>query len=802
MWRNYLLIAWRNLQRQKLYSFLNTLGLSLALTSFIGIFLFVLDELSYDKYHSKYQRIYRIWEVIELEGQGEHSSSLQFPVGPTLKHEYPHLIEQQVRFYNGQQPYHTLQHQNDIYNEPGLFFVDTNVFEVFDYHFIKGNAENALANPNSIVLSKPLAQKFFQNQNPIGKELILEGGIKLNVTGVFQPLPKQTHMPVNALVSFTTLRQFMGNPVQGNNWVWNPCWTYLLLHPQVSPEAIESESKKFAQKYFPEFMAKQISFYLMPLSKIHLNSHLEYEIQPNGSKSTLVILSVIGVFILLIGCINFINLSIAQAQKRTKEIGVRKTMGGLQSQLMKQFLVESFLYSCFAAVISLAAIEALLPFFNQLTGKQFQYDFIYQPVTIGLVFTALLFTSFLSGFYPALYLSKLSPVKIFSQTHAAQGTAQWMKKALLMVQFSLSVGLIIATLVVQSQVEFMQNSHPGFNKQNILVIGNKPQVAQKFDAFRTELLQHESVVEVTRMNDVFGVGHNVHEYNYQGMPKGEWKYFPSLIVDENFLSCFELKLIAGRNFNEAIKTDDSLGVIINHAMAQQLGWSPHQAIGQQMYTPHGNERVIGVVKDFNYVSFAKPIQPFVLDMQKHGKFGTFFNKFTAVKFNQNQAHETINHIHETWKKFAPQFPLEYFMLSDKMANQYQAQNTLNKIIKIFTMLTIIITCIGLFALISFNLQQKRKALSLRKILGASSLQLWWILLKDWVMVLLPSLIISLPLTYYFLSVWLNGFAYRTSISGTTMLLGVLLIIVLSVITIGYHLLQLLKINIAQVLKYE
>lgn len=802
MWRNYLLIAWRNLQRQKLYSFLNTLGLSLALTSFIGIFLFVLDELSYDKYHSKYQRIYRIWEVIELEGQGEHSSSLQFPVGPTLKHEYPHLIEQQVRFYNGQQPYHTLQHQNDIYNEPGLFFVDTNVFEVFDYHFIKGNAENALANPNSIVLSKPLAQKFFQNQNPIGKELILEGGIKLNVTGVFQPLPKQTHMPVNALVSFSTLRQFMGNPVQGNNWVWNPCWTYLLLHPQVSPEAIESESKKFAQKYFPEFMAKQISFYLMPLSKIHLNSHLEYEIQPNGSKSTLVILSVIGVFILLIGCINFINLSIAQAQKRTKEIGVRKTMGGLQSQLMKQFLVESFLYSCFAAVISLAAIEALLPFFNQLTGKQFQYDFIYQPVTIGLVFTALLFTSFLSGFYPALYLSKLSPVKIFSQTHAAQGTAQWMKKALLMVQFSLSVGLIIATLVVQSQVEFMQNSHPGFNKQNILVIGNKPQVAQKFDAFRTELLQHESVVEVTRMNDVFGVGHNVHEYNYQGMPKGEWKYFPSLIVDENFLDCFELKLIAGRNFNEAIKTDDSLGVIINHAMAQQLGWSPQQAIGQQMYTPHGNERVIGVVKDFNYVSFAKPIQPFVLDMQKHGKFGTFFNKFTAVKFNQNQAHETINHIHETWKKFAPQFPLEYFMLSDKMANQYQAQNTLNKIIKIFTMLTIIITCIGLFALISFNLQQKRKALSLRKILGASSLQLWWILLKDWVMVLLPSLIISLPLTYYFLSVWLNGFAYRTSISGTTMLLGVLLIIVLSVITIGYHLLQLLKINIAQVLKYE
>jgi putative ABC transport system permease protein len=802
MWKNHLTVAWRNLTRDKLYSFINILGLALAITSFLGIYLFVIDEYSYDMHHQKADRIYRMWEIIDLEGQGEHSSSLQFPVGPTMVHEYPDIFDQMVRFYNGQQPFHTLQFEENIFNEKGVFFVDTNVFEVFDFRLIKGDPSTVMAKPNSIVLSKKLEQKLFPNGNSIGQEIKFEGGMRLNVTGVLDELPEQTHLDINGMVSFTTLRQFMGNPVQAKNWVWNPCWTYFLLKENASPKVIEAQSASFAEKYFPDFMAKQLSFYLMPLKDIHLTSHLDYEIKPNGNQTTVYILALIGIFILFIGCINFINLSTARSQRRAKEIAVRKTVGGVRAQLIKQFLAESFLHTCIAVAISLSFLEIFLPYFNQLTDKAFPFSFIFQVETIVLILTTIILTTLLSGFYPALFLSRLSPLHIFRNNAAGGKSSIILRKSLVVLQFTISFGLIIATFVVNEQLEYLQNNDPGFSKENILVLNNKPGIIHKYEAFRNELVKHESIIQATRMNDVFGIDHNVHEYNYQGMNPQEWKYFPSLIVDEYFVECFDLKVIAGRNFNDQIRSDDTMSVLINQTMANNLGWTIEEAVGQKMFTPHGKEKVIGVVKDFNYVSFADPIQPFVLDMQKDGRFGGFFNKFTAIKFKDGQSGEVIKHLENIWSDFAPQFPPNYFFLDERMGNQYKDQAILRDIIQIFAIITLLITCIGLFALTSYSLQQRQKEMSVRKIHGASELNLSWIMGKELLWMIIPAFVISSPLAFYFLVDWLNSFAFHTAFNSLAVVFSFALVALISVITLSYHVKKLLHVNLVNILKYE
>lgn len=801
MLKNYLRIAWRNMQKHKLYAIINILGLSIGLACFIFIGMYVLDEWSYDRYHAKADRIYRLWQTIELEGQGERSSSIQFPVAPNLQSEYPHLIQAAVRFFDMQQEEHLLSVDDKRFNFADIFFVDTNVLEVFDWPLLAGDPTTALSGPNQVIISPALGQSLFGDEDPIGKQIMLESTVPLLVTGLLAPIPDQTHMRVNALISFPTLRAFMGNPVQANNWVWNPCWTYLLMNEGASTQELKDQFPHFVEKFYPPFMAKQVNFFLMPLQSIHLQSQLEYEIQPNGNERTVNVLALIGLFILLIACINYVNLATARSAQRAREVGIRKVLGGQKRQLIVQFIGESVLFVCIALLISLVVVELLTPYFNALADKSFGHFKLYNSQWFPALLATSLCIGVISGLYPAFYISSFEPVKSLKSGYAAASGSKLFRNGLMVIQFAVALGLLVATLVVNRQFNYLMNTERGFVEEGVIIIRNKPAIVQQFETWRNELLRDRQIKHVTRMNEVVGVDHNVHEYRYSEMPNDEWKYFPSLIVDEYFVETFDLKLIAGRSFDPNIKSDDTAAVLVNETMIKQLNWTAAEAIGQLFITPHGQEKIIGVLQDFHFVDFTDEIQPFVLDMQRRGNFGNFFNKYTAVRI-EGSAAGALQHMENVWNKLAPNFPFEYFFLDNRMQQQYNAQLILKNLVLLFSILTLIISCIGLFALSSFTAHRKTKETGIRKILGAPTYSLGFTLFKDQILLLILATLLAAPLSYFLLQRWLFSFAYRINFPLWVIPVAILLVAIISFFTISYHAIKVMKSSPINSLRVE
>lgn len=762
MVRNYIIIALRNLQRNKLYTVINILGLAVGITCFVLIMLFVQDELSYDRFHTKADRIYRLIEKIELEGQGEESSSNPFPVGPTLKNDYPHLIDHAIRFTDLQVDKRTLKIGDQKFSEPDIFFADSNVFEVFDFGLIRGNPDKVLAGPNLIVISEAMAERYFPGEDPIGKQILYEGITNLEVTGILAEVPDQSHFRFQALISFPTLRQFMGQGLE-KNWVWNPNWTYLLLAEGVTPAELESQFPNFIDKYYPAFIKTQITHYLQPLGDIHLKSHLDYEIEPNSSEDNIYIFLVIGIFILLIACINFMNLATARSARRAQEVGMRKVLGANRAQLVRQFLGESLVMSGFAVLVALFLLSLVLPFFNDISGKNLSQDALLQP---GFLLSLILIggvVGIISGLYPAFYLSSFMPVKVLKGKLKSQPLDRILRKGLVVMQFSISLVLIISTFFIYRQFSFMQNHDTGFTRDHIVVIPTKPGIVTKIDLFRDELLRDPHIKNATIMNEIIGVHHNVHEYNYEGMEPGKWIYFPSLIVDEHFVNTFDLEIVAGRDFSKDISTDDTLAILINETMVKNLGWgTPEEALDKQFFTPRGKERVTGVVKDFHFVSLKDKIRPFVLDITS-GNARQFFTKNIAVRIDGSNIENTLNFIDGKWTELVPDHPFEYSFLESELNNLYRDEDKLADLVGYFSLLAIFIACLGLFALASFTAEQRTREIGIRKVLGASVMGIVRLMAGDFLWLILIANLIAWPVAWWFMHTWLSSFAYRTDL---------------------------------------
>ena len=429
MIKNYLKIALRNLMRNKFYSIINVFGLAIGIACFTLIVLFVRDELSYDSFHSKKDRIYRVCEELDVEeGQGENSSSQPFPVAQALMNDYPQLIEQTVRFFNFQEPSHTLQYKDTKINERKTFFADSSLFKVFDFPLVKGNPEKALSEINSIVLSQETARKYFGDEDPMGKILKFDGKIELMVSGIFEKLPSQSHIHFECLISFATLKKLLGQNINNKNWVWNPCWTYLLLKPGITPGELEKQFPDFIKKYFPDFIIPQARLYLQKLTDIHLSSKLDYELEPNSDKADIFIFGGIGIFILIIACINFMNLSTARSAKRAKEVGMRKVFGSYRSQLIQQFLGESMLLSFFALILAFGLLMVLMPVFNSFSGKEFSVSFFFDLNIVLLLLAITLAVGIVSGTYPALFLSAFEPTQVLKGTFSPGKKANYSGK--------------------------------------------------------------------------------------------------------------------------------------------------------------------------------------------------------------------------------------------------------------------------------------------------------------------------------------------------------------------------------------
>ena len=782
MFRNYLTTALRNLQRNKLYTVINVLGLAVGVACFILIMLYVQDELSYDQYHSKADRIYRLVEKIELEGQGEESSSNPFPVAPTLKNDYPGLIEHAVRFFNFQVDKRTLKIGDLKFAEKQVFFADSNVFEVFDFPLLKGNPKEALAGPNLIVISEEMGRRYFGDEDPVGKIIEYEGNIPLEVTGVFDEIPTQSHFQFQALISFPTLKPMVGQTFY-KNWVWNPNWTYLLLAEDVAPEELEGQFPIFIEKYYPDFIKTQITHYLQPLSDIHLNSHLDYEIEPNSNKSTIYIFSLIGFFILLIACINFMNLATARSAKRAQEVGMRKVLGAHKGQLIRQFIGESMVMSFLSLLVALFLISIALPFFNQIAGKNISQDLLLAPQFLCMLLGIGVVVGLLSGLYPALYLSSFLPVRVLKGKLKSSRGDRIFRKGLVITQFAISLVLIISTAVIYDQFDFMRSADTGFTKDQIVVIPTKPEIIPKIELFREELLKHPEIKNLTIMNEIMGVHHNVHEYNYEGMEPGKWIYFPSLIVNEDFVETFDLEIVAGRDFSREISTDDTASIIINETMVKHLGWgTPQKALGKQFYTPRGKERVVGVIKDFHFVSLKDKIRPFVLDITS-GSAKSFFTKNIAVRISPKKMKESLAYMDKVWTSMSPDHPFDYTFLNSELDNLYRDESKLGDLVGYFSILAVFIACLGLFALASFTAEQRTKEIGIRKIMGSSIYGIIQLLAVDFMKLVFFANLIAWPLAWYMMQEWLTGFAYHTKMQWWVFLAAGLVVIFISLATV-------------------
>lgn len=803
MLRYYLISNFRNLMKRKTYSILNILGLAIGFASFLIIFLYNADELSYDKHHTHASSLYRLVNVYDFEGVGENSASAPFPVAFALLNDYPGMINNVVRIFNFQAPRSFVEYGEHKFNERQFFFADSTYFSLFDHQFIQGNPKTALDETGSVVITRSIAEKYFENGNPMGQTLKFEGNLNLKVSAVIEDVPEQSHFKFDFLGSMSTVKAAFGGQLP-QTWVWNPCWTYLQLNENTKSETLEEQFPGFIQKYFYDAEKDNVSLYLQPVVDIHLKSKLDYEIASNNSINSIYILSAIAVFLLLIAIINYMNLATATSAGRTREIGIKKVAGASRFQLIVQYIGESVILSSLALIIGLILVELILPVFNTFTGKNILFSDLIEWQNSFLVIGLGVLIGILAGIYPAFYLSAFNPLQVLKSKIAHGTKSGSARKILVIAQFTISISLIIATIIIRDQLEYMQNADLGFNKDNIVVLPvNRTPIVSTYESFRKELLQNPNIQAVTAMDDLFGSAHNTHEFRPEGFPEDQWQFYPALVVQYDFLKTFDLKLIAGRDYQEANKTDPVNGILINEAMVRHMGWeSPQAALGKKFKSLQGEERIIGVFNDFHQTSLHEVSGPFVLNMKETPGAVRWFLKYAAIRINPAAQSSTLEFIEEKWHEFAPDRPFEYSYLSDELSELYQDEENLSKLTLLFTLIIMFIAALGLTGLASFMAEQRTKEIGIRKVLGASTISIIKNLSLEFMILVSISSILAWLASWVVMEDWLNRFPYQTPFNWLALLQASLFAFGMALFITSVRALIASNMNPVATLKYE
>jgi putative ABC transport system permease protein len=802
MLRSYFTVAIRNILNDKFYSIINIFGLMLGVASCLFIAIYINDELSYDRFNTKADRTYRVTEFIETEGSGERSSSAPFPTGPTLAEDYSTQIETQVRFFDFQCPTLLITERDSKkeFNEPNVLFVDSTFFHVFDYHVSKGDKTTALQNPNSVILTEAAAQRYFGNEDALGKVLRIENAQDLVVTAVMPNPPTNAHFRFDFLVSLSTVRNFF-NGQYPQTWYWNPCWTYIVLKEGVQPSDVEKQFPAFVQKYFPEFIRAEARMALQPLTDIHLKSDLEFELEANSSEENIYVFSIIGMVILFIASMNFMNLSTARSAKRAKEVGLRKTLGSQRSQLVYQFLMESLIIALFAIILAVAVTVIGLPSFNSLAEKSIGYSILFHPAILLILAIIFVVVGVGSGLYPALVLSSFVPIKVLKDSVAKGGRGAILRKSLVVVQFSLSIIMIISTVIAINQLDFLRKSDTGFDQEQVLYVSAlRTPITRTYPAFKKEMEERADVVSVTGVLDVLGSKHQGDNFRFEGMDKT--KLFSVMWVNHDFFKTFSLDILAGRSFMENITTDDTTALIVNEALASQFGWSPEQAVGKPFEYQQFHGEIVGVVEDFNFVSKHKKIEPLVVQLRSNPNHFNFSLKYVAIKLNTKDLPRTVAEIEEKWKTLAPGRPFDYFFLDQELDKLYKDEEKLGNVAGIFSLLAVIVACLGLFALASFMAEERKKEIGIRKVMGSSVSEIVMLLSKDFSQLIAIAFLIACPVAWYGISSWLNNFAFHVEISWMIFILVGMVTLILALLTISYRALQAAYSNPVKTLRHE
>ena len=804
MLRHLLTITARNLLKYLNYSLLNILGFAIGIGSFLLILIYVIDELKYDRYHPEYERIYRMNRLYNSNNINEDAATCSFPFGPALAEAYPDMVEQVVRFFDYQISEFLFEYRKDStdinkFNEKWFYLADSTVFEMFDFPLIEGDPATALDRPNCVVLTQSTAKRYFGDEPAVGKTLLVEEGLPVEVTGVMKDLPSQTHFTIDILGSMSTFRQNAGGQMP-RTWIWNPCWTYVKLREGIRPDQLEASLPQFYTSHYPDFQDQDITLYLQPLKDIHLKSHHEYEMHPNGNISYIRILAGIGIFVLILACINFMNLATASSAGRGKEIGMKKVIGARKRELVVQFLGESLILTLVAILVAAVLVEFLLPLFNNFTGKEIERGVVVRPWSILIASGLWLIVGITSGVYPAFYLSNLG-TRHLKDTLSTSGGKGLARKVLVVIQFLISIALIIGTISAYSQLNYLRTADLGFKRDQILLLPTKFAMGMQFEPFAGELKKHPDIVSVTGMEDVLGVNHNTRSFVIEGMFDDQPFWYPAFLVRYDFIETFDIEVVEGRAFSRDFPSDTAEAIMINESMVKHLGWTNEEAIGKAIRSD-GNERVIGVFSDFNALSLHKPLDNFILDMVQNPRGAAALTRYMAIRVNTDDYENVLGYIQRTWEEFAPTRPFEYSFLDEELNSLYKDENKFSKLSMMLTILAIIIAALGLIGLTSFMVERKTKEISIRRVHGATVVQVNSMLSREFLWLILIANLISWPITYLGIRHWLEGFSKHIDIQWFVFLVSALVTMLITLLITTIHAHRASQMNPADTLKYE
>ena len=811
MFRNYITVALRHLNRQKGYSLINVMSLALGIACCLLILLFIRDELSYDRFHDKADRIFRVTAEHRQGSQVTRNADVLIPIAKFIRADFPE-VEDMVRFVPPGNAWMVKYGDKGFY-ERNFYLADSSVFNVFNVPLLTGNPRTALDGNDKIVLSETIARKYFGGENPIGKILDAEGSFQLVVTGVMEDLPSNTHLGFDILASFRIQEAYMETPI--DEFGWRASYSYLLLREGADPAELEAKLPAFVEKYLGDRYRSEeesLTLKLQPLTDIHLHSHLERELTPNSDIAYVYLFTAIAVFIIVIACINFMNLATARSAGRAREIGLRKVFGAGRGQVIRQFISESMIMSGLAVCLALVFAMVSLPWFNLLTGKSMSMDADTIWFALGAVVVIGIVVGFAAGSYPALYLSGLAPVRTLKGSPASGTSNAGMRRVLVVGQFAISIALIICTGVVFNQVEYIRAKNMGLNTDQVVAIPlTFTPVMETSPVFKARVKESPYVVKATLAYILPGHKNAVIPLAVSRPEDSSASKYEmhAAWTDEDYIDIFGIDLVAGRYFDRAFPGDwiRTGAVVMNEAAVARLGFgSAEDAVGETILwlheRRHGYEKddrvpreVVGVMKDFHFRSLHEPIEPLVLFPDREGGHA-------MIKIDSENLAEAIAFIEDAWSDVNPDFAFEYFFVEDTFARLYAAEQRFGRIFVSFAALAVVIACLGLFGLSSFTAERRTKEVGVRKVLGASIPSLFGMLSSEFVRLVIVANVLAWPVAYAAMNNWLGGFAYRVELGWTTFILAGILAMAIALVTVGFQAVRAATANPVESLRTE
>lgn len=808
MFFNYLKTSVRNLLRYKGYSLINITGMTLGLASSILILLFVLDELSFDKFHKDSDRLFRVSVLGKIQGPEISAAVSCVPIGPALVKELPG-VEQYTRLFPfGGDP--LIRYEDKSFVEEGFVYADSTFFDVFTVRFIAGNAGKTLNRPNTLVITRSIAMKYFGSTDVIGKTLqVYDPPQQFSVDAVIEDYPANSH------IRFSILASFISNPLhQSTIWVGNNVYTYIKISKNANPNDIESGMVAIVDKYvgpqLKQFLGFDLSqmraagnrygYVMTPVTDIHLTSDLDFEFRPNGSMSTVYIFSLIAIFLIFIASINFMNMATARASSRAREVGIRKVVGSLRSNLIGQFLTESSLLTLISFLLAILIVFLALPYFNDIANKDLSVNLINWGLFTPCLLLLLVFISLASGSYPSFYLASFNPVSVLKGKLQMGIRGGWLRKSLVIIQFFITIGLIVCTLIISKQNRFLINKDLYFDKNNLVIINRAYSLGDQYQVFIDRIKAIPGITDAAMTSMVPGgqsSGNTV--FRREGDASEGLQAFNIINTDQSFQKAMKIEMVQGRYFSKDFGADSS-AVVINEAAAKRLQWdnAVDKILFQVAATPTGGDlplTVIGVIRDYHYESLHQEVKPLVIRLAPGGVS-------SVIRYSGIAESDLISKIKTVWTDVVPNQPFSFTFMDDQLLENYQKDRQMGKIFAIFSVLAILVACLGLLGLASFTIEKRKKEISIRKCLGAPSASIIEMLLKETILLVIFSTVLATPLSWYLMKQWLQNFNYHITIGLGVFIIATLIALLIAVATILMHVYKASVSNPVDALKID